>query len=97
MQFIIANTFNFILQQLNYLVSSRYSHFCKLFVFSGKTSTEVKQFNFLCICYYFRTHNNIISEKSINELSSLLKDEDIHNDNNKVIKYDQKTDSNVIF
>lgn len=45
----------------------------------------------------FRTRPNTISEKAVNELSSLLKDEDILENNNKVIKYDPKTDTNVIF
>lgn len=47
--------------------------------------------------FCFRTRANTISEKSLNEFSSLLKDEDILKDNNKVIKYDPKTDTNVVF
>lgn len=45
----------------------------------------------------FRTRANTIPEKSINELSLLLKDEDILKDNNEVIKYDPETDTNVVF
>ncbi|XP_025418951.1 uncharacterized protein LOC112689450 isoform X2 [Sipha flava] len=41
--------------------------------------------------------DNTFSEKSISDLSSLLKDEDINNDNEQVLKYDKKTDTNVIF
>ncbi|XP_029344266.1 uncharacterized protein LOC100159413 isoform X2 [Acyrthosiphon pisum] len=40
--------------------------------------------------------NTYYSEKSVNDVSLLLKDEDMHNDNNKVLKYDPTTDTNVI-
>ncbi|KAE9530518.1 hypothetical protein AGLY_010980 [Aphis glycines] len=39
-------------------------------------------------------HINTNSEKS--DLSQLIKDEDIHNGNNKIMKYDPATDTNVI-
>ncbi|CAH1709762.1 uncharacterized protein LOC114124648 [Aphis gossypii] len=40
------------------------------------------------------SHINTNSEKS--DLSRLIKDEDIHNGNNKIMKYDPATDTNVI-
>jgi len=43
-----------------------------------------------------RPYINTYSEKFVNDVSLLLKDEDMHNDNNKVLKYDSKTDTNVI-
>lgn len=42
-------------------------------------------------------HIDTYSEKFVNDISLLLKDEDMHNDNNKVLKYDSTTDTNVIF
>ncbi|VVC32051.1 Hypothetical protein CINCED_3A009552 [Cinara cedri] len=45
----------------------------------------------------FKTRDNKCTEKSINDLSLLLKDEDINDTKTEVIKYDAKTDTNVIF
>lgn len=41
-------------------------------------------------------HTNTYSEKSVNDVILSLKDEDIHNGNDKILKYDSTTDTNVI-
>lgn len=48
---------------------------------------------------FLRPHIKTYSEKSVDAVidpSLLIKDEDIHSDNNKVLKYDPTTDTNVI-
>jgi len=46
---------------------------------------------------HFELPGNTLSEKSVNALSSLLKDEDIKDNTKKVLKYDPTTNTNVIF